>query len=146
MQYPATRTAAISTTALTLASALTITAASALDRQDRHVAPKHLTAMAHYGSFDVLTRQTSGIKAKFTEADGTPVAGLPVKFTVAGEKTLLCEATTSTSGYAECKTPALPPRPASALKLLTTGYDATTPSTPHYAPTTTHNTIALTAP
>ncbi|RSO15014.1 hypothetical protein DMH15_38860, partial [Streptomyces sp. WAC 06725] len=94
MQYPATRTAAISTTALTLASALTVTAASALEHQDRHAAPKRLNASAHSGFFDVLTRQTTGLKAKFTERDGTPVAGLPVKFTVSGEKTLLCEAAT----------------------------------------------------
>ncbi|WP_050507995.1 hypothetical protein [Streptomyces sp. NRRL B-11253] len=146
MQYPATRTAAISTTALTLASALTVTAASALEHQDRHTAPKRLNASAHSGSFDVLTRQTTGLKARFTERDGTPVAGLPVKFTVSGEKTLLCEAATDTSGYAECKPPALPPLPASAVKLLTAGYDATTHDTPHYAPTTTHNTIGLIAP
>ncbi|KWT61019.1 hypothetical protein ADL21_16115 [Streptomyces albus subsp. albus] len=146
MQYPASRTAAISTTALTLASALTVTAASALEHQDRHAAPKRLNASAQSGSFDILTRQTSGLKAKFTERDGTPVAGLPVKFTVSGDKTLLCEAATNAGGYAECESPAFPPLPASAVELLTTGYDATTHGTLHYAPTTAHNTIGLTAP
>ncbi len=59
MEYPATRTAAISTTALTLASALTVTAASALDHRDRHTAPERLHAAARSGSFDILTRQAA---------------------------------------------------------------------------------------
>ncbi|MFH8343961.1 hypothetical protein [Streptomyces sp. NPDC018045] len=143
MPCPTSRATAISTTALTLASALTVTAASALDHTDRPAPPKRLNAKAYYGSFDVLARQTSGLKAKITEVDGTPVADLPVKFTVTGEKAVLCEATTNTSGYAECKKSHLPPLPASAVKLLTGGYDATFGGNPRYAPASTHNSVAV---
>ncbi|MFD7667686.1 hypothetical protein [Streptomyces sp. NPDC059788] len=141
MPCPTTRTAAISTTVLTLASALTVTAASALDQREHPIAPKHLHAAAYYGSFDVLARQTSGLRAKFTEADGTPVGGLPVKFTVAGEKAFLCEATTDTHGFAECQNSPLPPLPASAVKLLTGGYDATFDGSPRYTPASAHNSV-----
>ncbi|MEV5596718.1 hypothetical protein [Streptomyces sp. NPDC052496] len=143
MLCPTSRAAAISTTALTLASALTVTAASALDHDDRPTPPKRLTAKAFYGSFDVLARQISGLKAKISEVDGTPVAGLPVQFTVAGEKAVLCEATTDTNGYAQCKKSHLPQLLASAVKLLTGGYDATFTGNPRYAPTSTHNSVTV---
>ncbi|OKI01455.1 hypothetical protein A6A06_20820 [Streptomyces sp. CB02923] len=133
----------MSTTVLTLASALTVTAASALDHRDRPAAPERLNATADYGSFDVLTRRTSGLRAKITETDGTPVAGLPVKFTVADEKALLCEATTDTDGYAECKASPLPPLPVSTIKLLTGGYDATFDGNPRYAPVSARNSIGV---
>ncbi|MFH8410798.1 hypothetical protein ACH4FX_39405 [Streptomyces sp. NPDC018019] len=143
MPRPVTHATAISITALTLASALTVTAASALDHREQRPAPKRLHATAESGSFDVLARRTSGLKAKFSEVDGTPVAGLPVKFTVSGEKALLCKATTDPDGYAECKNPGLPPLPVSAVKLLTAGYDATFAGNSRYAPATAHNTVSI---
>lgn len=143
MPCPTSRAAAISTTALTLASALTVTVASALDHNDRPAPLKRLNARAYDASFDVLARQTSGLKAKISELDGTPVAGLPVKFTVAGEKALLCEAITDTDGYAECRKSHLPPLLASAVKLLTGGYDTSFDGDTRYAPFSTHNSVAV---
>ncbi|MFI2238418.1 hypothetical protein [Streptomyces chrestomyceticus] len=143
MPCPTSRATAISTTALTLASALTVTAASALDHNDQPAPPKRLNAQAYDASFDVLARQTSGLKTRISEADGTPVAGLPVKFTVAGEKALLCEAVTDTDGYAECKKSRLPSFLATAVKLLTGGYDTTFDGNTRYAPVSTHNSVAV---
>jgi hypothetical protein len=137
------RGAAATAAVLALGGAFTATGASALDHRGHHGTPERLNATAYYGSFDVLARQTSGLKAKFTKADGTPVVGLPVKFTVAGEKAFLCEATTDTNGYAECKNSGLPPLPVSAVKLLTGGYDATFDGNDRYAPVTAHNSVGV---
>ncbi|MFK8849762.1 hypothetical protein [Streptomyces sp. Ac-502] len=71
------------------------------------------------------------------------MAGLPVTFTVAGEKALLCEATTDTDGYAQCKKSRLPSLLASAVKLLTGGYDTTFEGDSRYAPVSTHNSVAV---
>jgi hypothetical protein len=139
MRRSISRAASVALAALALGSPLHSTSASALD----HHGPERLNATAYYGSFDVLARQTSGLKAKFTRVDGSPVAGLPVKFTAAGEKAFLCEATTDTNGYAECKNSPVPPLPVSAAKLLTGGYDATFDGNEQYAPVSAHNSVGI---
>ncbi|MFD9637551.1 hypothetical protein [Streptomyces violascens] len=77
------RGTAVTAAALALSGAFTANGASALHH---HSTPERLNTTAYYGSFDILARQTNGLNAKFTKVDGTPVAGLPVRFTVAGEK------------------------------------------------------------
>ncbi|KOU36261.1 Ig-like domain-containing protein [Streptomyces sp. WM6378] len=103
---------------------------------------QRLNATAYYGSLNVLARQTHDLKAKFTRVDGSPVAGLPVKFTVTGEKAFLCEATTDTDGYAECKNSPLP-APLTLEQLLLKGYDATFDGDDRYAPVSAHNSVGL---
>ncbi|WP_370420772.1 hypothetical protein AB8O64_21690 [Streptomyces sp. QH1-20] len=101
-----------------------------------------LNATAYYGSLDPLARQTHGLKARFVKTDGTPVEGLPVKFTVSGEKTFLCNATTDSDGYAECKNSPLP-LGVPTVKALLYGYDATFEGNAHYAPVNAHNSIGV---
>ncbi|MFC7307883.1 hypothetical protein ACFQVC_27110 [Streptomyces monticola] len=131
------RGAGVTAAALALGSVFTASGAFAADYQGT---PERLNAAAYYGSVDVLARQTHGLKAKLTKVDGSPVAGLPVTFTVAGEKTTLCEATTDTNGNAECQNSPLP-LGIPTVKLVTAGYDATFDGNARYAPVSAHNSV-----
>ncbi|MEV6300759.1 hypothetical protein AB0M02_15225 [Actinoplanes sp. NPDC051861] len=104
--------------------------------------PLRLNAVAFYAKVDLLGRQISGFKAKFTQVNGRPAPGLPIRFVVSGEQYLLCEATTDTNGYAECRVGPLPSG-ISAIKLVLSGYDATFDGGRWYAPASAHNTVGL---
>lgn len=105
-------------------------------------APERLNATAYYGKVNVLAREVTDPKAKFMKVDGTPVHGLPVKFTVTGEKSFLCDATTDTNGYAECRNAPIP-LVIPLVQLLLSGYDATFDGNAWYTPVNAHNSVGL---
>ncbi|MBZ4319868.1 Ig-like domain-containing protein [Streptomyces huiliensis] len=130
-------------TALALAVTATVgLAAGNAAAVDRHHHPERLNATAYYGTLDIVGRQTNNLKAKFTKVDGTAVAGLPVKFTVSWDRFFLCEATTDTNGYAECKNSPLP-APLPLTQLVLHGYDATFDGNHQYAPASAHNSVGV---
>lgn len=117
----------------TLSGTASAAAASAPER-------KPLRATAYYATLSIVARQVDGARVNVTQVDGTPVPGLPVKFTISGDRSYLCEAVTDPNGNAECRQAPMPIG-LPLTYLLLNGYDATFDGNAHYTPVTAHNTV-----